>query len=314
MLDRYTEDIINVKKLILENLQSSNEENSKIINKYFLNQGKGLRMILALVCSKLGSCSQYQDDIYRVASIVEIIHTTTLIHDDIIDGANERRGVATLNKVYNDKKALFLGDFLFARVLNLMSDIKISKLHDLLAYTLKEICLGELLQNKDLYNIDTRVVDYLKKIKRKTAVLIAYSCAAGSIASRANDEDIRASYKFGYFLGMSYQIVDDYLDFMADNKVLGKDIGQDLQNGNITYPIILKIQQDKSKFNNFSSLTKEEKDILIEEIKQDSDILLATKRLSEQYLNKARESIESIDSKVKEELLLILDKISQRNY
>ena len=137
-----------------------------------------------------------------MASIVEIIHTASLIHDDIIDNAETRRGSVTMNKQYGDEFALRVGDYLFAVVLREVARFDDERIHYYLADTLKELCIGELIQEDGLYNINTRRLDYLKKIKRKTAILIAFACVAGSIVSKASDENIKSAFSYGYYLGI----------------------------------------------------------------------------------------------------------------
>ncbi|QWQ39084.1 polyprenyl synthetase family protein [Gemella sp. zg-570] len=314
MLNNYELEIKKTKKLIVNLVSCDDEKINEIIQSYFSSGGKGIRLILALVCSALGDNKKYSEDIRHIAAILEIIHTTTLIHDDIIDGASERRGRATLNNIYGNNTALFIGDYLFALVLNEVAKIKNGRVHTYLSETLKQICNGEIIQYEDLYNIDTRELDYLKKIKRKTAILIACSCALGSISSGAIDEYVEKSYKFGYYLGMSYQIMDDYLDFVADEKVLGKDTGQDLMSGNITLPIIFKIKKDRKKFLGYKNFTEIEKLNLISELKADKEILSKVKLISDRYLTKAKLMLEKFPKNVREDLLFIVASLANRNY
>lgn len=311
MLDKYKEDMLLVKKSVKKIIKNDNDKINSIISNFFKQGGKGVRPLLTLVCSKLGKFSN-KEDVINIAVIVEIIHTTTLIHDDIIDKATERRGNITLNNLYDNKTALFIGDFLFSRVLKEVSKIQDERIHYYLSKTLKNLCLGEIIQHNDLFNIKTRRIDYLKKIRNKTAILIAFACVSGAIISKANSKDIEASYKFGYYLGMSYQIIDDYLDFVGNEKHLGKDVGQDLINGNITLPVILKIKKNYAEFENLEQKNLLEKKQLIEKIKDDKEVLAEVKLISNKYLKKAQESIKNIDEKVKDDLLLITNKLYNR--
>ena len=245
MLNQYKPLVEEVLENIFEVTKSNDEKLNKIIKEYFLVGGKRIRVILSLVCAKLGSFAECKNEIIRVASIVEIIHTASLIHDDIIDNADTRRGSPTLNKKYDTYSALYIGDYLFAVVLQEISKFSDPRIHSYLATTLKELCIGEIIQHKGLYNLNTRRVDYLKKIKRKTAILIAFACVSGAIVSKASDEDVLASYRYGYYLGMSYQIIDDYLDFTGGSEKLGKEVGQDIMNGNITLPVLIAKENNK---------------------------------------------------------------------
>ena len=294
---------------IFDITRSEDDRLNEIIKKYFLNGGKRVRVLLLLMCAKLGNFELNRKDIIRMASIVEIIHTASLIHDDIIDNADTRRGSVTMNKQYGDEFALYLGDYLFAVVLR-----EVERIHIYLTETLKELCIGELIQEDGLYNVKTRRLDYLKKIKRKTAILIAFSCVAGSIVAKASDEEIRSTFSFGYYLGMSYQIIDDYLDFAGGAQNLGKEVGQDLMNGNITLPALIAKKEKPELFYNFTKDTSsEEKDKIINYIKNNDKVLSETLAVSRRYLAKAQKSIDNIDSTVKTELTFIMNKLARRD-
>ena len=250
-----------------------------------------------------------------MASIVEIIHTASLIHDDIIDKAETRRGNITLNKEFGDEFALLVGDYLFSIVLREVSEFENEFIHSYLATTLKELCIGELIQEDGLYNLNTRRLDYLRKIKRKTAILIAFATVSGSIISGAKKEDVDSSYRFGYYLGMSYQIIDDYLDFAGGATSLGKEIGQDLVNGNITLPALIAKEKNENLFLDFNrSINLEKKNVIIDYIKNNKDILDETLSISQRYLDKAENSIAEINEEVNKELIFIMNRLARREY
>ncbi|MGX7111569.1 polyprenyl synthetase family protein [Gemella cuniculi] len=303
---------------VLENIfgitKSEDTKLNDVIRKYFLNGGKRVRVLLLLICANLGDFEKNRKNIIRIASIVEIIHTASLIHDDIIDKAHTRRGSMTMNRKYGNEYALYVGDYLFATALKEVTKFEDERVHHYLINTLKELCIGELIQEDELYNINTRRLDYLKKIKRKTAILIAFATVAGSIISDANEKDIHSSYFFGYYLGMSYQIIDDYLDFAGGSELLGKETGQDLINGNITLPALIAKKSDSNLFINFSRNTSlEEKKKIINYIKDNGDILNEVLEVSIKYLKKANASIINIDQKVREELIFVMNRLARRN-
>ena len=240
MLKQYDTLVHEVLKDIFEVTRSNDKQLDEVVKQYFLNGGKRVRVLLLLMCAKLGNFELNKKDIIRMASIVEIIHTASLIHDDIIDNADTRRGSVTMNKMYSNEFALRVGDYLFSVVLKEVAKFDNEKIHLYLSQTLKELCIGELIQEDGLYDVKTRKLDYLKKIKRKTAILIAFACVVGSIVADASDEDIRSAFSYGYYLGMSYQIVDDYLDFVGGAQNLGKEVGQDLMKKIQSYSIILQ--------------------------------------------------------------------------
>ena len=314
MLRQYDELVQEVLGDIFVITRSEDEKLNKVIKKYFSAGGKRVRVLLLLICSKLGDFNNNKKNIIRLASIVEIIHTASLIHDDIIDKAETRRGNITLNKEYGDDFALLVGDYLFSIVLREVSEFENELIHSYLATTLKELCIGELIQEDGLYNLNTRRLDYLRKIKRKTAILIAFATVTGSIVSGAKKEDIASCYRFGYYLGMSYQIIDDYLDFAGGSETLGKEIGQDLINGNITLPAIIAREHNSALFKNFSKDSSlEEKQNIIKFIKNTGSILNETLEISQRYLEKALLNIENLgNDNVKEELVFVMDKLARR--
>ena len=287
MLKQYDTLVQEVLEDIFKITRSDDKKLNTIIKEYFLNGGKRVRVLLLLICSNLGDFEKNKKNIIRIASIVEIIHTASLIHDDIIDKAKTRRGQTTMSRAYGEEYALYVGDYLFATVLREIAEFKDER---------------------------TRRIDYLKKIKRKTAILIAFATSAGSIVSCASNENIQRSYAFGYYLGMSYQIIDDYLDFAGGSETLGKEIGQDLINGNITLPAIIAREHNSALFKNFSKDSSlEEKQNIIKFIKNTGSILNETLEISQRYLEKALLNIENLgNDNVKEELVFVMDKLARR--
>ena len=315
MLKQYDELVQEVLEDIFVITKSEDEKLNQVIKKYFSAGGKRVRVLLLLICSKLGDFNNNKKNIIRMASIVEIIHTASLIHDDIIDKAETRRGNITLNKEFGDEFALLVGDYLFSIVLREVSEFENELIHSYLATTLKELCIGELIQEDGLYNLNTRRLDYLRKIKRKTVILIAFATVSGSIISGAKKEDVDSSYRFGYYLGMSYQIIVDYLDFAGGATSLGKEIGQDLVNGNITLPALIAKEKNENLFLDFNrSINLEKKNVIIDYIKNNKDILDETLSISQRYLDKAENSIAEINEEVNKELIFIMNRLARREY
>ena len=309
MLKQYDELVQEVLEDIFVITKSEDEKLNQVIKKYFSAGGKRVRVLLLLICSKLGDFNNNKKNIIRMASIVEIIHTASLIHDDIIDKAETRRGNITLNKEFGDEFALLVGDYLFSIVLREVSEFENEFIHSYLATTLKELCIGELIQEDGLYNLNTRRLDYLRKIKRKTAILIAFATVSGSIISGAKKEDVDSSYRFGYYLGMSYQII------AGGATSLGKEIGQDLVNGNITLPALIAKEKNENLFLDFNrSINLEKKNVIIDYIKNNKDILDETLSISQRYLDKAENSIAEINEEVNKELIFIMNRLARREY
>lgn len=275
--------------------------------------GKRIRPVFVLLSAKFG---QYNlQSIKHVAATLEIIHMASLVHDDVIDEASLRRGKPTINSTYDNRVAMYAGDFLFAKALECMSEIEIPEAHQKLSNTILEICLGEIEQIKDKYNFEQNLKCYLRRIKRKTALLISASCEIGAIASGASAEIQKCLRDYGYYLGMSYQIMDDILDFTASEKELGKPAGSDLLQGNITLPVLFAMQDQtlKEKISSvYEGINPETVKPLINQIRKSSYIKEA-RRISEDYLSKSLKSIETLpDNEAKEMLILIAKNIGNR--
>ncbi|WP_062235374.1 heptaprenyl diphosphate synthase component II [Fictibacillus sp. FJAT-27399] len=203
--------------------------------------GKRIRPVFVLLSAHFG---EYDiRNVKKVAAALETIHMASLVHDDVIDDAELRRGAKTVRAEYDNKVAMYTGDFLFAKAIEMMTNVSQIAAHQVLSYSMKEMCLGEIQQIKEQFDLDQNIRQYLRRIKRKTALLIAISCQLGAIASNASVQLQRQLYRFGYSVGMAYQITDDILDFTATEKELGKPAGGDLKQGNITLPVFYAMDQ-----------------------------------------------------------------------
>ena len=158
----------------------------------------------------------------NVAVSLELIHTASLIHDDVIDDAEIRRGQPTVKAKWDNRIAMYTGDYIFARALRIMTEINKPDAHKILSHTMVELVIGEIEQMKDKYRFNQNLRDYLRRIKRKTALLISASCQLGAIAADVDKSTNLKLAHFGYYVGMSYQIIDDIFDFTGTEKELGK--------------------------------------------------------------------------------------------
>ncbi len=266
---------------------SEQEMLSSVSLKLLQSGGKRIRPVFVLLGGRFGEGNQ--ENIHHAAVALELIHMASLVHDDVIDEADKRRGTETVNAVWGNKVAMYTGDYLFARALTVMAEIENPKAHTLLAETILELCRGEIEQMKDKYNYDQGIKSYLRRIKRKTALLIASSCELGAISANASEEVQRILYLYGYYVGMSYQIIDDILDFIATEEQLGKPAGGDLLQGNVTLPVLFAMENKELKkkimgVNEYT--TKSDMANLIESIKE-TDSIEKSFSISEQYLQRA---------------------------
>ncbi|WP_226579339.1 heptaprenyl diphosphate synthase component II [Halobacillus litoralis] len=287
-------DLSVIEDAVNETIQSDNMVLRQASSQLLQAGGKRIRPVFVLLGGKFG---EYDiDRMKAVAVSLELIHTASLVHDDVIDEAELRRGQPTIKSAWDNRIAMYTGDYIFARSLENLSKLENPKAHQILAETMVELCLGEIEQIKDKYNFDQNLKTYLRRIKRKTALLIAASCRLGAIASHAREDYERALYKYGYYVGMSYQIIDDVLDFTASEKELGKPAGSDLLQGNITLPVLFSMEdlefkkQLEAAFKKKESLTSDELKPLIHTIQTNGSIERSLE-VSDRYLKKAYQSL-----------------------
>lgn len=258
--------------------------------------GKRIRPVFVLLASQLGNSDMQK--VVEVATTLELIHMATLVHDDVIDDSELRRGKPTIKKTYGNKVAMYTGDYILARSLEQISQVEDPRVHAILSRTLVDVCVGEIEQIKDQYNIDQPIHTYFKRIKRKTALLIATSCQLGAIIGGMSDAIVKKMYTYGYCIGMSYQIIDDILDFTATEKELGKPTGNDLVQGNITLPVFFaKKDPAFAELLRTHCTSEEEMQAHIEPILlalHESTAIEESYRISERYLARALEALEDI--------------------
>ncbi|MEK5215439.1 heptaprenyl diphosphate synthase component II [Psychrobacillus sp. FSL H8-0487] len=257
--------------------------------------GKRIRPVFVLLAAKFGNYSI--DSIKSVAVSVELIHMASLVHDDVIDDAETRRGRETVKAQWNNRVAMYTGDFLFANAIEYITDLQNTYAHEVLSHTMVELCIGEIIQIEDKHYLEQTVRDYLRRIKRKTAILISASCELGAIASQADEETVKHLKWFGYYVGMSFQIIDDILDLTSTDEELGKPAGSDLAQGNITLPV-LYVKNDPDiepllKESLAGTISDENRQILLTKIR-DSDGINRAKQISNLYLQKALNEVKQL--------------------
>ncbi|NHN28724.1 heptaprenyl diphosphate synthase component II [Paenibacillus agricola] len=207
--------------------------------------GKRIRPVFVLLGAKFGNYDL--ERIKHVAVTLELIHMASLVHDDVIDDADTRRGQLTVRSKWDNRIAMYTGDYIFAKALTVVTKLPNSKIHQIMSRAIVEMSIGEMEQIRFFFNTEQTVRNYLLRIKRKTALLIAISCQLGAIAADAEDGLCTQLYHFGYNVGMAFQIRDDLLDLCGTEKEIGKPPGSDIRQGNITLPVIFALQQPELK-------------------------------------------------------------------
>jgi octaprenyl-diphosphate synthase len=198
--------------------------------------GKRLRPMLLLLAA--GALGHPGPDAHQLAAVVEFIHTATLLHDDVVDESDLRRGRKTANAVWGNAASVLVGDFLYSRSFQLMVELDRMEVMRILADTTNRIAEGEVLQLLHVRNPDTDETAYLRVIERKTAVLFAAATRLGALLSGADAATCDALHDYGLNLGYAFQIADDVLDYASDADTLGKNLGDDLAEGKATLPLI----------------------------------------------------------------------------
>ena len=198
--------------------------------------GKRLRPMLLLLAA--GALGHRGPDAHQLAAVVEFIHTSTLLHDDVVDESDLRRGRKTANAVWGNAASVLVGDFLYSRSFQLMVELERMDVQKILADTTNMIAEGEVLQLLHVRNPDTDEAAYLRVIERKTAILFAAATRLGALLAGANASACEAMHRYGLALGYAFQIADDVLDYASDAETMGKNLGDDLAEGKATLPLI----------------------------------------------------------------------------
>ena len=276
---------------------SSDVELVKKMTDYHIDTGgKRLRALLTLGSAKL--CNYYNGtrDI-NLAACVELIHSATLMHDDVIDNGTLRRGKKTLNKIWDNHSSVLVGDYLLSRCFEMMVEDGNLEVLKLLSSTSSKIAQGEVLQLQHQGEVDMLEETYLKIISAKTAELFAASTKVGAILSEKNNKEKEALEFYGRNLGLTFQIADDTLDYNAELKLFGKKIGKDFYEGKVTLPIILLFQkaniEEKKKLKDiFLKNSRDEKDLdySLSLIKR-YNIINACYQKAQHYINLASNSL-----------------------
>jgi len=204
------------------------------------SHGKRLRPALALLAG--GATGNICPSHFDLAVVVELIHAATLVHDDILDGADKRRGQPTANAKWGNAISVLLGDCLFAHALKLSTSFPNGEISRRIAHAASDVCSGEIIQTQRRFDLKLSVPDYYKIIEMKTGALFAAACELGALLNEAAPEVISALRTFGMRLGTAYQIYDDVVDLAGDETKAGKTLGSDLRKGKLTLPILHLLQ------------------------------------------------------------------------
>ena len=289
----------------------------ELVTKYILKQkGKKIRPLLVLLASKISG--EINERTYRGAVLVELLHTATLVHDDVVDNADKRRGFPSINAIWKNKIAVLMGDYLLSRGLMIAVEGKDFDFLKIMTDTVKRMSEGELLQIQKTRKLDINEETYFKIIADKTASLFETCCEIGARSSSDNIEYHIAMRKYGEYLGIAFQIKDDILDYEGSTKLFGKPIGGDIKEKKITLPLIHSLAlASKDEAAKVKKLIRggAKKDSVNQVIKfvHDKNGIAFAEKIAKEYAEKAKKCLDCFpENSSKTALMALIDFVIER--
>ena len=305
-------DIIKINQSILKNLLGSEPLISDLSNHIIGSGGKRIRPLLTIACSKL--CNYIGTRHIELASVIEFIHTATLLHDDVVDNSKKRRGKSSANFIWDNKSSILVGDYLLSKAFRILINEGSLACLDIISKASVKISNGEVKQLVSIKNLHTNESEYLDIINHKTAELFSAACQIGGEVSEISSEKKKCLAEFGTFFGMAYQIIDDSLDYFSDFKTSGKSSGNDLKEGKMSLPLILcykrcdKIEKKIIEFIITKDKTNNSDFVKIIDLMTKYDIKNACIKKAKHFSTMAMDSLGIFpDSSEKEKLLDLVD-------
>lgn len=299
-----------------ESLKTNVSLLDKIMHYIIKRKGKQMRPMFVFLCSKL--FNNVNESTYTAASLIELLHTATLVHDDIIDESNFRRGFFSINSLWKNKISVLVGDFLLSRGLLLAVEKEEFKLLKIVSKAVKEMSEGELLQIEKTRKLDITEEIYYEIIKKKTATLISACCESGAQASNASPEDVEKMSDFGEKAGIAFQIKDDLFDY-TQNPLIGKPTGIDIREKKMTLPLIYTLNKvnDKTKkyiINTIKNDSKNSKKVeeIIKLVKSNNGLDYAEKKMNLYYQQALNILEEFPNNEAKNSLIKLLEYVIKR--
>lgn len=309
------EELLEIIKLMDENAKCKDKVIEQSIKDLIHANGKMIRPAFTVLAAHFG---EYEPEKVRaLASVVELFHMATLVHDDVIDDANLRRGVPTIQAKYGKEYAVYIGDYLFCICFKILASTASLQSIQVDSLSMSRICLGEVEQLNSRFNTEVSVKNYLKRIAGKTAELFSLSLYIGAAESGCSDKLAKSFWRIGHHIGMAFQIIDDILDYTGCEKSVGKDHAKDIQEGVFNLPLIYALEKQPKDL--LALLEKHPySDTDLKEIVQLVDTyggIDRARRLAHQYTQKAYKHINKLpDNEYKMILLEVAHKLLDRDY
>lgn len=272
--------------------------------------GKRLRPVIAVLAAR--ACDYQGDKHHLTAAVIEFIHTATLLHDDVVDASELRRGKETANSIWGNEASVLVGDFIFSRAFEMMVEIGDMRVMEILSNTSNKIAEGEVLQLLNCNEPNTTEDQYMQVIQCKTAKLFSSAAQIGAVLADRPENEVKGLENYGMHLGTAFQIIDDVLDYRADSKTMGKNVGDDLAEGKPTLPLIYAMKQSSEDQKNILSevIRAGDRDKLAQvlEIIKQTNALEYTETIAKQEAEHAKESLTCLpDSDYKSALISLAD-------
>ena len=308
------EDLVEVEKRLRSVAEIDFPQLAELLDYTLGSGGKRVRPALVLLSGKF---HRYDlECLLPMAVAIEVLHTATLVHDDVIDNSSVRRGRATVNRLWGEDKALLLGDYLLAKAEELVADTQNLRVVKLFGQTLMTISSGELDQSFNTFNVGQTRAQYFQRISSKTASLLSLATESGAILSGAAERLIDSLRWYGFNLGVAFQIVDDILDFVSTEEELGKPVGSDLAEGTLTLPAIILLERYPEGNPVQKIFQHEDKQKNIElalELVRSSSIVEECYRVADDYCSRAYQNLEQLsDNASRQALFELVGHVIQR--
>lgn len=306
-LNLVKDDMVKVEEFLKADIKTSVPLINEII--LYLLSGGGKRLRPAFLALSARMCGYNGDKIPAMSAVIEYIHSATLLHDDVIDGAKYRRKRPTANNIYGNDTAVLCGDFLYSRSYITLTEYGAKEVQMILSSAALTMSEGEVIQLLKTGDITITFDDYIQIITRKTAVLFSAACEIGGVLAETGKEKIDALKSFGYHLGLAFQMTDDILDYMGDPLKTGKKNGTDLYEGKITLPVLLTIDNADNNEKKiikeiFEKQSRNEDDLkIIKDMMQKYDIETKSNKVADEYIAKSINSLDIFDNNQYKEAL-----------
>jgi octaprenyl-diphosphate synthase len=313
-------DLNDVESLISKSLDNSVPLISDIGRYLSSGRGKHIRPVLVLLTSKMNGYEGKRSIIY--STVVELIHMATLLHDDVVDKADKRRGSPSVNSKWGNQASILIGDYLFAKSFSLMSEDSDCRIINSISRTVVKMAEGEVMQLMESYHLREDETPYMERINRKTASLMSSCCEIGALLGNNGQKQEKILPDFGLNVGMAFQLVDDALDYVAKEDRLGKPICKDLREGNITLPLIhlyrtvngSEKKRIKEIIESNDAIEKEHIDLIVKMVK-DHGAIDYTLQVAKQHVEQAKKTMSGFkNSEYLEALLTVADYIVERDF